>query len=120
MNGICFLLDEDVPEYLADELVRLEPTLDICHVGIDPAPQKGTPDPELLLFAEKEGRTFVTRDKRTMPGHLADHHRAGHHTWGVFMLIPGHPTIKYAEDLVLIWSSCEPINLVDWSDYLPW
>lgn len=51
METISLLLDEHVPEYLADELVRLEPAISVTQVGLPDAPPKGTKDPELLLFA---------------------------------------------------------------------
>ncbi len=115
-----FLLDECVPEFLADEIIRLEPVIEVHQVGHEPAPPKGTPDPELLIFAEKNQMTFVTRDKRTMPDHLKEHHTAGRHTWGVFLLSGCHAPIRYAEDLVLIWSTTALEDLVDWTDFLPW
>src|SRR5690349_4770008 len=117
MPGIVFLLDECVPEFLADEIIRLEPLVEVVQVGQDTAPPKTTSDPDLLLFAELHRMTLVTRDKRTMPGQLQNHYAAGHHTWGVFILVGNHAPKEYAEDLVLIWSSLTPEDLVDWSDY---
>lgn len=120
MAGIFFLLDECVPEHLADDMIRLEPAIEVIQVGQEFAPRKGTKDPQLLLFAEANQMTFVTRDKKTMPGHLRQHFQAGHHTWGVYMLRPGFPTARYAENLVLIWSCLQKDDVVDLSDYLPW
>lgn len=105
MAGISFLLDECVPEFLADEMIRLEPAIEVIQVGQESAPPKGTKDPQLLLIAEANQMTFVTRDNKTMPGHLRHHFQASRHTWGVYMLRPGFPMVSYAENLVLIWSS---------------
>ncbi len=101
MDAVSFLLDECVPEYLQDEIIRLEPAIEILQAGQDFAPRKGTPDPELLLFAEKNRLTFVSRDKKTMPGHL------------------DYAPIRYAEDLVLIWSCFKLEEMADFMAYLP-
>ncbi len=119
MSAPTFLLDEDVPEFLADELVRLEPAMSTLQVGMHGAPPKGTKDPQLLVYAELNKVTLITMDKRTMPTHLAEHFRQGRHTWGVLLLRQGFPITRYCEDLILIWSSFEDKDLVDNSMYLP-
>jgi hypothetical protein len=118
MNGITFLLDVHVPEYLADELVRLEPAIEVLHA--DSEEIKDLKDPDLLVYAEEKQLTLVTMDKKSMPVHLANHYRKGRHTWGVCMLRQDFPVTRYAEDLVLIWSCFKLEDLRDWSDYLPW
>lgn len=120
MDAITFLLDECVPEFLADEIIRLEPAIQVFQVGKESAPRKGTPDPDLLSFAEQNRLTFVTRDKRTMPVHLQKHYEAGRHTYGVFVLVGHHAPARYAEDLVLIWSTMKQDDVIDWFDFLPW
>ena len=40
----------------------------------------------LLVWAERHNRILVTHDPDTMPGHLADHLRAGRHSPGIFMI----------------------------------
>lgn len=120
MSAAAFLLDENVPEFLANELIRLEPSIEVFQVGQDLAPSKGTHDADLLVFAEDNMMTFVTMDKQTMAVHLANHFTLGRHTWGVVLLKQGHPTFKYAEDLILLWSASELKDLMDWSGYLPY
>src|SRR5215471_12185477 len=88
MNGIAFLLDENLPGDLADALPRVEPAMEFEVVGDEIAPPKGTLDPQLLLFAEKHRLILVTLDKNTMLGHIRDHWAAGHHTCGVIILKP--------------------------------
>jgi hypothetical protein len=53
---ISFLLDADVAEFFADEIIRLEPTIEIWIMGDEPAPPRSTLDPEVLLFAEQHAR----------------------------------------------------------------
>src|SRR4051794_35399330 len=63
--------------------------IDVVQVG-DPADLPcGTPDPVILLGAEREGRLLVTRDVSTVPGHLAAHLAAGHHSPGVLIVRRG-------------------------------
>ena len=60
--------------------------IDALRVGDANAPPTGTRDPDILLWAERERRVLITIDRRTMPDHLEDHFRAGHHTAGIFFL----------------------------------
>jgi hypothetical protein len=76
------LLDEHVPELLAEALSQTEPAIQVLQVGEENAPPKGTPDRGLLLFAEANQFTLFTRDKRSMPTHVASHLAVGHHTYG--------------------------------------
>jgi Domain of unknown function (DUF5615) len=94
MSTLPFLLDEDVPEFLADELIRLEPSLTSFQVGLEGAPPKGTQDPPLLIFAEENKMILVTMDKRTMPKHLRYHFGQGRHTSGVLLLRQGFPIVR--------------------------
>lgn len=120
MSALAFLLDENIPAFLAGELLRLEPSMEILQIGDTSAPQKGTRDSEILVFAEENRKTLVTMDKQSMPGYLARHFTAGRHTWGVVFLKQGYATMKYAEDLVLMWSASDLQELQDWSRYLPY
>lgn len=120
MAKIAYLLDEGVPQFLNAALVRGEPAIEVWQVGQSPAPPKGTLDPDLLVFAEENQKAFVTMDKKTMVGHLHAHFRAGRHTSGVFLLKQHRPTTAYVDDLLLIWSTLEREEVVDWTDVLPW
>jgi hypothetical protein len=117
MDTVSFLLDEQVPEFLMDELFRLEPAIAVNQVGLAAAPPKGTKDPELLVRCETQQEVLITIDKRTMIGHLIQHFALGRHTWGVVMLRPGFATRRYSEDLVLMWSA---YSRDEWRDSLTW
>src|SRR5262245_27426029 len=118
-DALPLLLDEQVPEFLADELLRLEPALDIGIVGQDHGLKKGTKDPVIIAFCEEHEMILITLDKQTTPGHLADHFRAGRHTWGVLICKQGHPTRRYAEDIVLLWSAMSKEEWRDFTLFLP-
>jgi hypothetical protein len=115
MSIIRFLCDEDVPEMLITGLLREEPAIDILAVGEVGAPPKGTPDPQLLLFAEAEMRTMITRDRRTMPKHVVRHLTAGHHTWGVLILRRKASLRRCRDDLILLWAATEA---EEWKDQI--
>lgn len=122
MTQVAFLLDEHIDPDVIDAVRRVEPSIQVRLVGWDDdVPQKQTPDPDLLVFAEREQAALVTFDKTTMPGHVTDHLAAGRHTWGVFIfpngkdLSPG----RIAAESVLVWSASERDEWVDRTEYLP-
>jgi hypothetical protein len=108
MSTVRFLCDENVPDRLAESLLRQEPAIDILIVGQEGAPPKGTRDPDLLLAAEDAERLLLTFDRRTMPQHVANHLAAGHHTWGILILNQGFPLRRYVDDLFVIWGLRPP------------
>jgi hypothetical protein len=119
MKELHFLCDECTHPALIHALWQREPEMDILRVGQPGTPPRGTLDPELLVFAEDEKRTLITMDKRTMPDHVRDHHAAGRHTWGVFILKQGYATQRYVEDLILVWSVLSLEDCRDLLLYLP-
>jgi Domain of unknown function (DUF5615) len=119
MTTLPFLLDEDVPEYRADEIIRLEPGITTFQVGLDGGPPKGTKDPPLLAFAQENKMILVSMDKSTMPNHLRTHFAQGRHTCGVLLLRQGFPITDYTDDLILVWPSCEDRDLIDCTMYIP-
>lgn len=120
MSTVCYLVDESVPEQLMDALIQREPAIEISIVGQEMAPPKGTSDPEVLLFAEKEKLALITLDKKSMARHVANHQAAGHQTWGIFNLRSGFSVLRYVKNLVLIWSASEAEDWRDRMEWLPW
>lgn len=43
------LLDENVPLVIQSQLAQMEPNLAIYAIGNETAPDKGTPDPDILI-----------------------------------------------------------------------
>jgi hypothetical protein len=105
---------------LIAHLREIEPTMDIMVVGEAGAPAKGTPDPDVLLFAEASGRAILSGDRSTMPQHLADHFQAGHHTAGLILLRSGFSVGRYATEVRLIWFATTSDEWVDRTDYIPY
>ncbi len=119
MTRIRYLLDEDTPHAIRDQLLRRKPEIEILAVGDDVAPALGTPDPELLRWIEREGYILVSRNRRTMPRHLREHLEAGGHVPGIFLLRRRRSLGPIIEDLMLIWEAACPGEYRDQVEYLP-
>lgn len=63
-----------------------EYSIDAARVGDPLDLPLGSADPEILLWAEREDRIFITLDANTIPNHLAEHLKASWHSPGVFII----------------------------------
>jgi hypothetical protein len=116
----AFLVDENTAPRLAAALRREAPDIRVYVVGQDPAPRRGTPDPELLRWIEATGCLLVTSNRDTMPGRLREHIALGGHVPGI-LVIRRRLTIwrPLLEDLLLIWEAAPPDEYRDRIAYLP-
>ena len=92
--------------------------LDVVRVGDPPDLPLGTLDPELLFWAEREGRILLSLDFRTMPGHLAHHLQIGRHSPGLALILQHRSLSDVLTSLVLAASCGDPIDFQDRIDYL--
>ena len=88
--ALRYLLDENARGVLWHAIVRHNTTsaepLDVVCVGdVDDLPLASS-DPDILRWAEREGRLLVTSDYHTMPAYLIDLLRAGGHLPGMFLI----------------------------------
>lgn len=91
--ALRYLLDEHLRGTFGKVIRRhnlvSEMPLDVVRIGdVDDLPL-GSPDPQVLRWAEREDRILVTQDRRSMGRHLMAHLASGHHCPGIFMLRPG-------------------------------
>jgi hypothetical protein len=93
--------------------------LDAVRVGDPPDLPLGTPDPDVLLWAEREGRILVSEDRATMPGHLADHLQGGHHSPGILLIARGATWAKLLSTLTVYAHAGDPALFQDRIDYIP-
>jgi hypothetical protein len=107
MKRTVFLLDENTPHAIGDQVRRRNPEVRVHVVGVDPAPPLGTLDPDILLWLEAEDVTLVTRNRRSMPRHLDEHLRAGHSVPGIYVIRRQASLGAVIADLLLIWSTVE-------------
>jgi hypothetical protein len=92
LTRLRFLLDENMPHAVRDQLLLRKPEMQVHAVGDVGAPALGTPDPEILIWLEANDAVLVSRNRRTMPVHLRDHLAEGRHVPGVLLIrltIPG-------------------------------
>jgi hypothetical protein len=118
-----FLLDEHQRGPLWLAIVRHNTQgglpIDAVRVGDPPDLPLGCADPAMLLWAEREGRIVLTEDVHTMPGHVAEHLRAGHHLPGVFVISISCSIGQLVSHLELVAHAGEPADYADTITYVP-
>jgi hypothetical protein len=120
MSQVSYLFDEHMPDSLINALVRREPSIALLRIGQVGAPAKGTPDPQVLEYAERERMAIFTHDISTMPVHAVNHSASGRNTFGVFIWTRDlSHVVGAADDLILIWAASEAEEWVDKVEYLP-
>jgi hypothetical protein len=108
-----FLLDEHFPPWWRRALLRLAPTLTIWRVGDHGVPPRGTLDPQILEWCEQHDFLLITKNRRSMPIHLADHLSAGRHVPGI-LLMPRIMTMhELVSDLLLVEGASFPDDYRD-------
>ena len=115
-----FLFDENYPHDIAALLSQQVPGIVVQMVGRQPAPPKGTSDPDLLEYADANNLCLVTFDLKTMPGHVADRILAGNRTTGVALFVRSASHGKMADDLHHIVQSYDFDDMIDRIEYLPY
>jgi hypothetical protein len=114
-----FLLDENIPHAIHDQLLRLSSDIDVLTIGQPGVPVKGTPDPNLLHWIERTGYILVTGNRRTIPIHLQAHFEAGGHIPGILFLRRYASLGQVIENLFLLWAISEAEELQDRVLYIP-
>jgi hypothetical protein len=121
--GCRFLLDEQLrgPLWALTEQHNsggIHP-LDVTRVGDPVDLPLGMPDPDILIWAEREGRILVSEDWRTMRGHFQAHLAVGQHSPGLFLLRPQIPYTDIVDFLVAVAYASEPDEWIDNWLYIP-
>ncbi len=119
MSTVCFLLDENVHPMYRSELLKRERTLVIWRVGMLGAPPRGTTDPDILDWCEKQAFLLVTNNRASMPSHVKDHLGQGRHIPGIIVMNDKMTVSETVEDLLLIWAASGENEYADRIVYLP-
>lgn len=119
MSEIKYLLDENVNTKLRKALHRQWPEIVVWIVGDPGAPQKGTSDPDILLWCEAYGFSLVTNNRTSMPQHLQDHLACGRQSPGIFILNPDMTIGEIAQELALIWGASDSNEYRNLLNFLP-
>jgi hypothetical protein len=93
--------------------------IDVLRVGDPPDLPLGSIDPDILVWAEREGRVVLTFDRRTMPVHLTNHLKAGRHSPGVFVIRPLFPLPQVVDELALHAHAGDPLAYQDRVTFIP-
>lgn len=112
---IKYLMDENLPPIYQIQLRRKEPDLVVWAVGDPNTPQKGTLDPDILLWCERYDFILVTNNRSSMPVHLAQRH----HIHGIFQINPSMSVGETIEELVLAALASLDDEYCDRISYLP-
>lgn len=119
MTDIRFLLDENMPHSLRDQLLYHEPDMEIHCIGGPTAPPIGTLDPAILEWLEQNQYLLVSRNRRTMPRHLQEHLAKGRHVPGLLLIRRQASIGALVRDLLLIWHASKLSDYQDRIEYLP-
>jgi len=119
MSPIKYLLDENVDRAIRAGLHRHWPDMVVWIIGDPDAPQRGTHDPDILLWCEANNFTLVTNNRASMPDHLRSHIAAGRHIPGIFILNPSMTVGETIDELALIWGASEADEYIDLLRFLP-
>jgi Domain of unknown function (DUF5615) len=118
-----FLLDEHLRGPLWQGIVRHNSRgglpIDAIRVGDPPDLPLGSDDSAVLRWAEREGRIVLTEDVHTMPGHLAQHIQAGHHSAGVFVISDRSSIGQLVSHLELVAHAGLPADYEDAITHVP-
>jgi hypothetical protein len=116
---VAYLLDEHIPRWWRRALIQQQPSLKALCVGEPGAPPLQSADPVLLEWCETHDFLLVTNNRKSMPGHLADHVARGRHVPGILVMDPALPTAVVVDDLLLIAGASFTNEFRDQIRYLP-
>lgn len=119
MSRVLYLLDENLPLRLKNQLIFHEPSVQVLIVGDPKGPPLGTSDPGILSWIEQNNHILVSRNRSTMPMHLKEHMDKGRHVPGILLIRKEILLGKLIEDLLLIRGASEPEEYRDQIVYLP-
>ncbi|MFI5456326.1 MAG: DUF5615 family PIN-like protein [Isosphaerales bacterium] len=120
---IAFVLDENLRgkplwHAIRHHNLRGGIQIDAIRVG-DPADLPlGSPDSDILAWAERADRIIITEDAATFPAELAAHLRSGRTSPGVFVIRPGATVASILSWLELVVADDQPDQWFDWVTYI--
>lgn len=114
---VRFLIDENLPRSFQIAAVRKYPHLDILRVGDPTCPPLQSPDEVILEYLVEARRVLVTRNRKSMPGHVARLEARGLHHWGIFQVKAGTTYKQLMDALVLLAGASE---LEEWIGRMEW
>jgi hypothetical protein len=117
--SIQYLLDENIPPRCRDQLAQRDPMLIVWRVGDPGVPPLQSPDPLILEWCAANRFILVTRNRHSMPRHLAEHMAAGRHVPGIFVVVRSLSLGHLLDELLLIAGASFENEHQDQIHYLP-
>lgn len=114
-----YLIDENISKTYRRQLQYYNPSLKVLAIGDEGAPTRGTSDPEILKWCEKNNFTLVTNARKTMPRHLAAHLAGGHKVPGVFIINLNMPMGELLDELIRIAVTYPDDQFLDQLVFIP-
>ena len=114
-----YLIDENISGIYRTQLLHHEPSLTVLMIGDEGAPARGTSDPEILHWCERNDFNLITNNRRSMPQHLDDHLTAGHHVPGIFTINLNVSIGLIIEQIILIAGASHEDEFLDQIIYVP-
>jgi predicted nuclease of predicted toxin-antitoxin system len=111
---IRFLADADLKFQIVVAVRQLEPTIDF--MSANKAGLVGIKDPQVLLYAARQGRMLVTHDRDTMPRHFYSFIKS-HQSPGIIVVPQSFRISAAANDLVLMWAVSKQ---EEWANQIVW
>jgi hypothetical protein len=88
-------------------------------IGNPGLPPRGTKDPDILLWCERNNFILVTNNRSSMPVHLTDHLSQGRHIPGIFVLRPRAEIGEIIDNLIFIALAAEENEFQDQIIHIP-
>ena len=120
---VRYLLDENLRGILWGA-IRLHnrrglDRIDCIRVGDPEGLPRGSKDPAILRWAERERRLIVSLDKKTMPLHAKAHLQEGGHFPGIFLVRMHSSSKAVVEYLATVAHATESEEWKDRIEYIP-
>lgn len=115
--SVRFLLDENISPRIRVAIQRHHPHIDVLRVGDEGAPPFATLDPDILLYLEQTQRLLVTKNRASMPGHVAAHLANNGKHWGIFRVRPNTSVRSILQTLALV---AEASQAEEWINQMWW
>jgi hypothetical protein len=93
--------------------------IDAVQVGDPDDLPLGSPDPDILSWAERAGRIVISQDYSTMRVHFDTHLQAARHSPGLLLLAPGSRLQAVVNMLEVIAHAGSPDDFLDQIYYIP-
>ena len=114
-----YLIDENISPDYRTQLLNHEPSLTVLAIGDEGAPEKSTPDPEILTWCEQNQFSLITDNRKSMPQHLSDHLAAGHHVLGIFTIKRRVRMGDIIDELIRIAGESDEDKYIDQIVFIP-